>query len=293
MTSRPWPKGHCFSGRSLPAGPNAFSFLLVQERKHFAKERRRQRKPFGRVFSGLFPKLKGRGPSDSSGVLGLRCSTNRACLQISEHSRSFSDAVPVWPIQQNPPAEQQIFGLVPAKSKFPLEISLRWGLRWCSEVFRSPPQLLHKDFCRAKVPCDGKRPKVCCSAARSLKIDQTGTQKQTRKRVLTFFVSTLCFLCTNCREPPRSLRGRGPSVWERVQRKPFRRVFFGVFFLLLSIFFLARARKKMRLDQLAGFCQNQNGACRRARQPKLPTLLPASCKLQRYNPPRAAADRTR
>ena len=31
-----------------------------------------------------------------------------------------------------------------------------------------PPQPPHKDFCRAKVPCDGQRPKVCRSAARSL-----------------------------------------------------------------------------------------------------------------------------
>ena len=31
-------------------------------------------------------------------------------------------------------AEQQILSLEPAKSKFPLEISLRWLLRWCSEV---------------------------------------------------------------------------------------------------------------------------------------------------------------
>ena len=74
------------------------------------------------------------------------------------------------------------------------------------------------------------------------------------------------FYCITNIELQRSLRGRGPSVWESVQRKPFRRVFFGVFFLLLSVFFLGRPRKKMRLDQLAGFCQNQNGACRRARQ---------------------------
>jgi len=59
------------SGRSLPAGPNAFSFLGVQERKRFAKERKRQRKPFGRVFSGLFPKLKGRGPFEILGDLGF------------------------------------------------------------------------------------------------------------------------------------------------------------------------------------------------------------------------------
>ena len=30
----------------------------------------------------------------------------------------------------NPIAEQQILSLEPAKSKFPLEISLRWEVRW-------------------------------------------------------------------------------------------------------------------------------------------------------------------
>ena len=67
-------------------------------------------------------------------------------------------------------------------------------------------------------------------------------------------------------EVPGCLRGRSPSVWERVQRKPFRRVSFGVFFLLQSVFFLARARKKMRRDSLAGFCQNKNGPWATARQ---------------------------
>ncbi len=83
------------------------------------------------------------------------------------------------------------------------------------------------------------------------------------------FRGTLDWYCTANLDPQGSLRGRGPSVWERVQRKPFRRVFFGVFFLLQSVFFLGRPRKKMRLDQLAGFCQNQNGACRRARQERI------------------------
>ena len=184
---RPWRGGkrRFGSGRSLPAGPNAFSFLLVQERKRLAKERRRQRKPFGRVFSGLFPKLKGCGPSDSLGVLYLQCSKSRECPEISEHSRSLSDAAPVCPIQQNLPAEQQTFSLEPAKSKFPLEISLRRKVLWRSEVFRSPTQPPHKDFCRAKVPCDGKRTKVCRSAARSLDTKQNRTQLQNRKRVPT------------------------------------------------------------------------------------------------------------
>ena len=58
-------------------------------------------------------------------------------------------------------------------------------------------------------------------------------------------------------EAPWCLRGRGPAVWERVQRKPFRRVSFGVFFLLRSVFFLGRPRKKMRRDQLVASTSNK------------------------------------
>ena len=38
----------------------------------------------------------------------------------------------------NPIAEQQTFGLEPAKSKFPLEISLRWDVLRCGKA-RLPP----------------------------------------------------------------------------------------------------------------------------------------------------------
>ena len=70
--------------------------------------------------------------------------------------------------------------------------------------------------------------------------------RQRKNESAQILLGTPDFYCITNIELQRSLRGRGPSVWESVQRKPFRRVFFGVFFLLQSVFFLARARKKMR-----------------------------------------------
>ena len=134
------------------------------------------------------------------------------------------------------------------------------GAQKSSIPHRSP---LTRHFCRAKVPCDGQRPKVCRSAGRSLKVGHTDTQKQNRKRVLTFFVSTLCFLCTNCRELQGFQKGRGPFVeLRRSAAAPATSSW------RLDTTLLCAAKKNgvEKKDRLAGLCQNQNGACRRARQ---------------------------
>ena len=77
-------------------------------------------------------------------------------------------------------------------------------------------------------------------------------------------VSTLLFLCTISREPQGCLRGRSPSVG-----KGFTRETLGfplcVFFLLQSVFFLARARKKMRWGQLAATARKNFGPWATAR----------------------------
>ena len=63
-------RGPVFSGRSLPDCSYAFSFLGVQERKRFAKERRRQRKPFGKGF--LWTLSKNRGAAAPQTLWGFK-----------------------------------------------------------------------------------------------------------------------------------------------------------------------------------------------------------------------------
>ena len=69
--------------------------------------------------------------------------TNRACLRTFEYS-----LVEGYDKLGRPDS---------AQSKFPLEISLRGGgCVLCDEDPRPPSQPARKDFCRAKMPCDGQ-----------------------------------------------------------------------------------------------------------------------------------------
>ena len=64
-----------------------------------------------------------------------------------------------------------------------------------------------------------------------------------------------------CRAAPGSLRGCSPSVWERVQRKPFSRVFFGQLLRGGSTprFFSQIRSVGSKPTRLAGHCQSTPG----------------------------------
>ena len=90
-----------------------------------------QRKPFKRVFSGLFRKQKGCGPFEIPGVPDLQCPPSRASstyfgstlflackyLLACKKSDDFT-------------AEQQIWKTCPPQGIFALQKSLRGGLQW-------------------------------------------------------------------------------------------------------------------------------------------------------------------
>ena len=74
-----------------------------------------------------------------------------------------------------------------------------------------------------------------------------------RKRVLTILVSTLFYICTTNIEPQGSLRGRGPFVFEGVQRKPFRKVSSGFFYGSLEpVFSFEEKTGSRKRSKLAG-----------------------------------------
>ena len=90
-----------------------------------------QRKPFKRVFFGLFRKQKGCGPFEIPGVPDLQCPPSRASstyfgstlflackyLLACKKSDDFT-------------AEQQIWKTCPPQGIFALQKSLRGGLQW-------------------------------------------------------------------------------------------------------------------------------------------------------------------
>ncbi len=137
--------------------------------------------------------------------------------------------------------------------------------------------------CTTEAPSEEKFPEEICSspeqgrksAARQGDFAESAKPvlRQIKNESAQIFVGTLDWYCTASLEPQGCLRGRGPSVG-----KGFSRETLGfplcVFFLLQSVFFLARARKKMRLDQLAGLCQKNSGPWATARKsPKSPAAV--------------------
>ena len=116
-----------------------------------------QRKPLGRVSSGLLPETEGRGPSGTPGRPGTAGCTNRACLRTFECSIAGGTTN---------------FDLAdPTRRK----ANFLWKFLCAGTAFsamRPPPpsQPTRKDFCRAKMPCGGRDCQICCSAGRSLVI---------------------------------------------------------------------------------------------------------------------------
>ena len=125
--------GQCDSGRDLPAGSFSTPRFLAAQRSAVSSRREEvaQRKPFKRVFSGLFRKQKGCGPFEIPGGPDLQCPPSRASstyfgstlflackyLLACKKSDDFT-------------AEQQIWKTCPPQGIFALQKSLRGGLQW-------------------------------------------------------------------------------------------------------------------------------------------------------------------
>ena len=90
-----------------------------------------QRKPFKRVFSGLFRKQKGCGPFEIPGVPDLQCPPSRASSTYFGSTLFLvCTALLVCKMSDDLPAEQQIWKTCPPQGIFALQKSLRGGLRW-------------------------------------------------------------------------------------------------------------------------------------------------------------------
>ena len=100
-----------------------------------------QRKPLKGFPLDSFPN-RGARPLWLPGLPGTDSVTNRACSRTFEYS-----LVEGYDKLGRPDS---------AQSKFPLEISLRGGFPLCDEGPVPPSQPARKDFCRAKMPCDGQ-----------------------------------------------------------------------------------------------------------------------------------------
>ena len=87
-----------------------------------------QRKPFKRVFSGLFRKQKGRGPFEIPGVPNLQCLPSRAPPTYFGSTLFLAcKHLLVYKMTNDLPAEQQIWQSRPPQGIFALQKSLRVG----------------------------------------------------------------------------------------------------------------------------------------------------------------------
>ena len=113
-----------------------------------------QRKPFKRVFSGLFRKQKGCGPFEITGVPDLQCPPSRASSTYFGSTLFLvCTALLVCKMSDDLPAEQQIWKTCPPQGIFALQKSLRAGCdggRGSSSQRTQPPR---KEISRGNLLC--------------------------------------------------------------------------------------------------------------------------------------------
>ena len=148
--------GQCDSGRDLPAGSFSTPRFLAAQRSAVSSRREEvaQRKPFKRVFSGLFRKQKGCGPFEIPGVPDLQCPPSRASPTYFG-STLFLACKYLLACKKSDdlPAEQQIWKTCPPQGIFALQKSLRAGCdggRGSSSQSRQPPR---KEISRGNLLC--------------------------------------------------------------------------------------------------------------------------------------------
>ena len=114
-----------------------------------------QRKPFKRVFSGLFRKQKGCGPFEIPGVPDLQCPPSRASSTYFGSTLFLvCTALLVCKISDDLPAEQQICDTLSVARHFCSAKILAGGLRWGTGVLiaenAAPPR---KEISRGNLLC--------------------------------------------------------------------------------------------------------------------------------------------
>ena len=206
------------TGRDLPAGSFSTPRFLAAQRSAVSSRREEvaQRKPFKRVFSGLFRKQKGCGPFEIPGVPDLQCPPSRASstyfgsilflackyLLACKKSDDFT-------------AEQQIWKTCPPQGIFALQKSLRGGLRWGTGVL----------IAEGEVPRAKKFPEeICFAPSRVCQVCRTPDYRVLKSTQYAQLVQPSVPGSSGVPEGPR------PSVSEGVQRKPFQGFPLGNFF---------------------------------------------------------------
>ena len=167
-----------------------------------------QRKPFKRVFSGLFRKQKGCGPFEIPGVPDLQCPPSRASSTYFG-STLFLACTYLLACKKsdNFTAEQQIWKTCPPQGIFALQKSLRGGLRWGTGVLiaeqAAPAQRnFQRKFALRRV------------GSHKFVVPPTTERSKVRRHAQPVQPSVP--------GSPGCQRGRCPSVSEGVQRKPSR-----------------------------------------------------------------------
>ena len=220
--------GQCDSGRDLPAGSFSTPRFLAAQRSAVSSRREEvaQRKPFKRVFSGLFRKQKGCGPFEIPGGPDLQCPPSRASsayfgstlflackyLLACKKSDDFT-------------AEQQIWKTCPPQGIFALQKSLRGGLQWGTGDLIAENAAPRKEIFREN---------LLCAELGLPSLSYPSTRDYSKVREHARFVTLSVPGSSGCQ------RGRRPSVSEGVQRKPFQG------FPLGNSFAAARHRASLR-----------------------------------------------
>ena len=175
-----------------------------------------QRKPFKRVFSGLFRKQKGCGPFDILWVPDLQCLTSRAPpTYYGSTLFPVCTALLVCKMSDDLPAEQQIWKTCPPQGIFALQKSLRGGLQWGTGDLIAENAAPRKEIFRENLLCAEL-------GLPSLSYPSTREYSKVRRHAR--------FVILSVPGSPESQRGCCPSVWEGVQREPFQGFPLGNFF---------------------------------------------------------------
>ena len=166
-----------------------------------------QRKPFKRVFSGLFRKQKGCGPFEIPGIPDLQCPPSRAS-SVYFGSTLFLACKYLLACKKSDDftAEQQIWQSRPPQGIFALQKSLRGGLQWgTGDLIAENAAPAQRNFQR----------KFALRRVGSYKFVVPPTIERSKVREHAQLVQPSVPGSLGCQ------RGRCPSVSERVQRKPF------------------------------------------------------------------------
>ena len=201
-----------------------------------------QRKPFKRVFSGLFRKQKGCGPFEIPGVPDLQCPPSRASSTYFGSTLFLAcKYLLACKKSDNFTAEQQIWKTCPPQGIFALQKSLRGGLQWgTGDLIAEQAVPAQRNFQR----------KFALRRVGSCKFVVLPTTQYSKVREHARFVTLSVPGSSGCQ------RGRAPLFGKESRGNPFQGFPLGNFFLTADAVLLCAAKKNgVGTTRLAGFCQ--------------------------------------